>query len=183
MEVLHLIEDANYKGVVVLKSTLRVGFFKTLKTTLRVVYNPEFLHEKDRWNEFEDPYFVILAGHSHDIHIVKQPYCWIPPSKFEIVTLQEAEMTKLIMNAFATTKISFWNQMKIICDKDNVDVTRIRDILRKDTSRWADEYTDPLKGPYGGTCLPKDTQELINAFECTPLLEAVEEINEIMKGM
>ena len=182
-DVIQLIESSGYKGVVVLKSTLKVGFFKNLKTDLRVVYNPEFLHEKNRWNEFEDPYFVVLAGKSGDIETVKKVYCWLPPCKFEIVSLEEAEMIKLIMNAFATTKISFWNQMKMICDKRNVDVCRIRNILRKDISRWSDEYTDPLKGPYGGACLPKDTQELINAFENTPLLEAVEQVNDIMKNI
>ena len=181
-DVIKLIESAKYKGVVVLKSTLKVGFNKELKTKVRVVYNPEFLHEKNRWNEFEDPYFVVLAGKSKDIETVKKAYCWLLPHKFEIVSLEEAEMIKLIMNAFATTKISFWNQMKIICDTRNVDVCRIRNILRKDTSRWSDEYTDPLKGPYGGACLPKDTRELINAFEDTPLLEAVEKINDLISA-
>ena len=180
-EVIKLIESAGYKGVVVLKSTLKVGFNEGIKTNLRIVYNPEFLHEKNRWDEFEDPYFVVLAGKSDDIETVKKVYCWLPPCKFEIVSLEEAEMIKLIMNAFATTKISFWNQMKMICDKRNVDVCRIRNILRKDISRWSDEYTDPLKGPYGGACLPKDTKELINAFEDTILLEAVEELNELIK--
>ena len=181
MDVIKKLEQAEYKGIVVLKSTLKVGFCKNLKTNLRIVYNPEFLHEKNRWDEFEDPYFVVLAGNSDDVETVKKVYCWLKPCKFEIVSVEEAEMIKLIMNAFATTKISFWNQMKLICDKDGVDVCRIRNILRKDKSRWTDEYTDPLKGPYGGSCLPKDIKELINAFDNTPLLEAVESINEIMK--
>ena len=137
-EVINLIESAEYKGIVVLKSTLRIGFNEELCTKLRIVYNPEFLHEKNRWDEFENPYFVVLGGKSDDIEIVKKVYCWLPPCKFEIVSLEEAEMIKLIMNAFATTKISFWNQMKMICDKDNVDVCKIRDILRKDTRRWSD---------------------------------------------
>ena len=54
-EVIKLIESAGYKGVVVLKSTLKVGFNEGIKTNLRIVYNPEFLHEKNRWDEFENP--------------------------------------------------------------------------------------------------------------------------------
>lgn len=180
-EVLGQLEDAEYRGVVVIKSTVRIGFFDNLDTNLKIVYNPEFLHEKNRWSDFENPYFVVLAGESDYIPLIKEVYCWIPKNKIEVVRIREAEMIKLIMNAFASTKISFWNQIKLICDERSVDVCRIRDILRKDTRRWSDEYTDPMKGPYGGACLPKDIKELIMAFKNTPLLNSVEEINEIMK--
>lgn len=180
-EVLGQLEDAEYKGVVVIKSTVRIGFFDNQDTNLKIVYNPEFLHEKNRWSDVENPYFVVLAGESDYIPLIKEVYCWIHPDKIEVVRLREAEMIKLIMNAFASTKISFWNQIKIICDERGVDVSRIRDILRKDKNRWSDEYTDPLKGPYGGACLPKDMRELINTFENNLLLVAVEEINEKMK--
>ena len=86
------------------------------------------------------------------------------------------------MNAFASTKISFWNEMKTLCDQRNIDVCRIRDILRKDANRWSDEYTDPTKGPYGGACHPKDIRELITYYgDSATLLNAVETVNENLK--
>ena len=170
-----------YDGVVAIKSTLPLGFFRDLKTPLRIVYNPEFLHWTRAWEDFEDPWFVVLAGTSLNVAVVKDVYGWVDPRRFEVVSYGEAEMIKLVMNAFATTKISFWNEIRILCEENDVNVARIRDILRKDVDRWTDEYTDPMKGPYGGACLPKDTRELMHASDWIVLLKAVEEANERMK--
>ena len=82
------------------------------------------------------------------------------------------------MNAFASSKISFWNEMRLICDEFGADVYRIRDILRRDVSRWTNEYTEPTGKPFGGACLPKDTKELVNASKNSILLKAVMERNE-----
>ncbi len=181
-ETLEELNAANYKGIIVIKSTLRVGFLDDMKLEgKRIVCNPEFLHEKTRWEDFEDPFFVVLAGKTEDVEIVKKAHCWIPQERFEIVTFKEAELTKLIMNAFASTKISFWNEVRRICEERDVDAGRIRNILRKDPKRWADEYTDPFKGPYGGSCLPKDIRELINSSKKAILLKCVENVNEEVK--
>lgn len=179
--VLDELEKCEYKGVVAIKSTVKLDFFKEIETGLRVVYNPEFLHEKNRWEEFENPVFVILAGSSGNISTLKEVYKWIPREKFEVLTLEEAEMVKIVMNSFAATKISFWNEMRFLCEELGVDVCKIRDILRKDTKRWTDEYTDPLKGPYGGSCLPKDVREIVNFSENAILLRAVEKVNDKVK--
>jgi UDPglucose 6-dehydrogenase len=181
-EILEELEAAHYKGVIVIKSTVRIGFFDNMKSKeSRIVYNPEFLHEKTRWEDFEHQFFVIFAGRSEDIEIAKKAYCWIPQERFEIVTFKEAELIKLTMNAFASTKISFWNEVRRICEQRDVDAGRIRNILRKDSKRWTDEYTDPFKGPYGGSCLPKDIRELINSSKKAILLKSVEKVNEEVK--
>jgi UDPglucose 6-dehydrogenase len=181
-EVIQDLEKAQVKGIVAVKSSLRVGYLKDLKTSLRIVYNPEFLHDRTRWEDYENAPFVVLAGSSADIQIMKKVYCWVPSNKFEIMTYEEAVMIKLLMNAFASTKISFWNETRRLCETLNIDVTRMRDVLKKDTKRWTDEYTDPKQGAYGGACLPKDIRELINwGKEKAILLKAVEEVNEDVK--
>ena len=171
-------------STIAVKSTVKLGFFNSFAVNHlgNVVYNPEFLHVKTRFTEIIDPVYVVLAGNSNfHIQQLKKVYCWIPKEKFEVVSFENAELLKLVMNGYASTKISFWNEIRRICECYGGDVLRIRDLLRKDVSRWTDEYTDPFKGAYGGECLPKDINELMNSIPDSILLKAVDTVNEKIK--
>ena len=180
-EVLSELERRKYRGIVAIKSTVKVGFFDSLRTNLRVVYNPEFLHEKRRWEDFKNPPYLVFAGRKKDCEKVREVYKWISEEKVEYLSFREAELVKLLMNAFASTKISFWNEVREICEERKVDTLKIRNLLKRDKRRWTDEYTNPLRGPYGGKCLPKDIRELINWKRDLILLRAVEEVNKRVK--
>lgn len=180
-EVLERLERASYRGIVCIKSTVGVDFLKEArKYRLRIIYMPEFLHEKTRLADFVSPDHVVMSGEKKDLDILRQAFYWIDDSKFFLTDDRTAEVTKLTVNAFAATKISFANEIARICREVGADLEKVMEILRHNR-RCAPEYTDPTRGAYGGKCLPKDTRELMNCTNKSILLKAVEELNEKVK--
>jgi UDPglucose 6-dehydrogenase len=177
------LEKNSYRGVICIKSTIAVGFLDEVRKSnpnLRIVYMPEFLHEKNSLTEFASPDYIVMSGKEEDINILRKAFFWVNDNKFFHVDDRTAEVTKLVVNAFAATKISFANEIGRICKEVGADAETVMAVLRRD-KRCGEEYTDPTRGPYGGKCLPKDTRELINCTNVSILLKAVEETNEKMK--
>lgn len=182
-EVLDQLQTNLYPGVVCIKSTVGVKFLQEVREThpnLRIVYMPEFLHEKSSLVDFVSPDYVVMSGKKEDLNTLRKVFFWIDENKFFDVDDRTAEVTKLAVNAFAATKISFATEIRMICEEVGADAETVMGILRQD-KRCAEEYTDPTRGPYGGRCLPKDTRELISSTNVSILLKAVEETNEKMK--
>ena len=178
---LNALIQRNYKGLVILKSTLPVGFFKNLPNyDLDLVFAPEFLHARTAIEDLINPPFVIVSGKS--ARKLEDILYWIPKDKFYIVSYDTAILTKLIMNSFAATKISFVNEIERICDSYNVNPITIMEFLRLE-GRCAEPYSHPRRGAYRGTCLPKDTLELVNSIPDSVLLRAVHELNERIKRL
>jgi UDPglucose 6-dehydrogenase len=125
---------------------------------------------------------VVVAGKKKDVDLVMSKVFYWQEKKIPVyhVDLVTAVMTKLVMNAFAATKISFANEVRRLCEDYGVDPRVVMNILVSE-GRAAPEYTDPMKGPFYGKCLPKDLEELINCSEKTILLRAVKEVNEEVK--
>ena len=181
INVLDELEKASYHGVVCIKSTVGINFLDYAKKfALRIVYMPEFLHERKRLADFMFPDHIVMSGEKEDLDILRQAFFWVDESKFFFVDDRTAEATKLVINAFAATKISFANEIARICHEVGANDEKVMEILRQN-GRCAPEYTDPTKGPYEGMCLPKDTRELINFTNKSILLKAVEEVNEKVK--
>ncbi|MHA1262324.1 MAG: hypothetical protein ACTSSA_09520 [Candidatus Freyarchaeota archaeon] len=179
MSNLNLLVEKNYQGLVILKSTLPIGFFKQLPNyDLDIVFNPEFLHAQTAIQDFINPPFIIASGKSASK--LMQILYWIPKNKFHIVSHETAILTKLIMNAYAATKISFVNEIERICDKHNVNPETIMSFLRLE-GRCAEPYSHTRLGFFAGTCLPKDLMEMITANPDSILLRAVHEVNELTK--
>ncbi len=179
--VLEKLEKASYNGVVCIKSTVGINFLDDVKKfPLRIVYMPEFLHERNRLADFISPDHVVMSGEKEDLDILRQAFFWVDDSKFFFVDDRTAEVTKRVINAFAATKISFTNEIAMICHEVGANAEKVMEILRQN-GRCAPEYTDPTKGAYGGMCLPKDMLELINFTNKSILLKAVEEVNENVK--
>ena len=178
MEYLEKFEKEKFGGLVVIKSTLPIGFMdKARKLNLRIGYSPEFLHAKKALNEFLNPTFILFSGSLEDYGVYLQVFYWSTVlNRVYRVDDKVAELTKLVMNAFASTKISFVNEIERICSIHGANVFDVMGFLRMD-KRCADEYSYPLKGPYKGRCLPKDLQELINSTKDTHLLKAVHKVN------
>lgn len=180
-EYLEKLEAMNYKGLVIIKSTLPVEYLKTAREfDLRLLYSPEFLHEKTAKEETLNPPYVIASGSEQDFQEYLNVLHWVQAEKFYLVDDRTAEITKLAMNAFAATKISFVNELERICKIHGGDEEKVMKILRLD-KRCGEEYSYPNRGPYGGKCLPKDTTELKNSTAGTFLLDAVEKANERTK--
>ncbi len=84
------------------------------------------------------------------------------------------------MNAYASTKISFANEIKRICEDVDIDPRPVMETLVLE-GRAAAAYTDPMKGAFGGACLPKDLDELIHSTPKSILLKAVREVNTVIE--
>lgn len=183
IEYLEKFKKENFGGLIVIKSTVSVGFMEAVrKFDLRIGYSPEFLHSRNSLREFLNPKIILFSGSLDDYKEYLQVFYWSPAlNRTYRVDDRVAELTKLVMNAFASTKISFVNEIERICSIHGADVVDVMKFLRMD-KRCADEYSYPLKGPYKGRCLPKDLQELMNSAEDTYLLEAVHKVNERRKG-
>lgn len=183
LNTLRKLEKEQYTGIVVLKSTLSLKDIEDIENlNLRIVYMPEFLHEKKRLQDFVRPKLVVIAGEEEDVNIVmNEGFYWLeedtPIFRTDPLT---AEVAKLVMNAFASTKISFANEVRRICSSLGVDPKIVMEILVRE-GRAAPEYTDPTKGPFEGKCLPKDLEELINCSDKSILLKAVKKVNEVTK--
>jgi UDPglucose 6-dehydrogenase len=182
-DTLKKLEKIAYSGVIVIKSTLPLDFVKEIKKQrLRIIIMPEFLHERFRLQDFVRPKIVLIAGKKKDAKFVmEKAFYWLEEKIPTFITdYKTAVMAKLVMNAFAATKISFANEIGRICSCYGVDPKVVMNILVAE-GRAASEYTDPTKGPFAGKCLPKDLEELANCSDKGILLKAVKEVNEAVK--
>jgi UDPglucose 6-dehydrogenase len=180
-EYLEKLETQNYEGLVAIKSTLPLGYLKTArKYGVRILYSPEFVHQNTAKEEMVDPPYVIASGSEQDFQEYVKAFHWVPAEKFHLLDDRTAEMSKLAMNAFAATKISFVNEIERICKIHGADEEKVMEILRMDR-RCGPEYSYPNRGPFKGNCLPKDLSELKNSTPNTPLLDAVEKVNKRTK--
>src|SRR6185295_1187485 len=97
-----------------------------------------------------------------------------------------AEFVKCAHNIFNATKISFWNEMWLVCQELGVDHDQVASTVA-DSAEGSFNRSYGIRGgaPYGGVCLPKDTKGFLG-FSAglgirMPLLEAVVEVNEILE--
>ena len=91
-------------------------------------------------------------------------------------------MTKYALNCFLATKVSFWNEIFLICEKLGVDSQLIANIVSLDAK--VDKYGTVHGKAFGGNCLPKDLKAFIHfakKYHEPKLLCAVDYINEKMK--
>lgn len=181
--------------VVVDKSTVPVGVAdqvrssiqeelqkRNLKTKFDIVSNPEFLREGAAIDDFMRPDRVIVGYSSKKAKTIMQEL-YAPilrhPEKLYFMSVKDAEMTKYVANAMLATKISFMNEMAVLCEKLGVDIDNVRIGIGSD-SRIGTAFIYPGCG-YGGSCFPKDVKALIKMAEenhVDPLvLRAVEDRN------
>jgi len=176
-----------YHGLAVVKSTLGLGFINDAikRYQINIAVFPEWLREEFALPDTIKPEMVVIGtNNKEDVNIILEacPWCKYPNlnySDIKIVKPEEAVMIKLVANALAATKISFANQIQLICEKYEIDEKLIMEIVKTDP-RCSPRYLTP-GWSYGKYCLPKDTSELVNCCENSPLLKSVEGVNEIFK--
>ena len=154
-EVLRELDQLEYKGVVVVKSTItphHLKQFKTLFSTLRLVYNPEFLTEANSLQDFINPNMQILGGELHDCIEVEQAY--IHHSKVKIVPtfktdLTSASLIKYTINSWLATKVSFFNELFHLHQSSDAETSweQFTDMLKRDP-RVGDSHMQ-VPGPDG----------------------------------
>ncbi len=174
--ILAELASIDYKGVVVLKSTIPpTQILDLCRDTygLRVVYSPEFLRERTWEEDALRPNMIVIGGEAADVHYVKEMYekhSRIKYTKFHLTTLIKASMVKYSINTFLAMKVVYFNQLyamygDIIGEKLNeYEWDGFIDILISDP-RMGESHMqvpgiDDLFG-YGGTCFPKDVKAFL----------------------
>ena len=172
------------KPIVVIKSTVPPGTTDRLHKkykNLDVIFNPEFLTEANFLEDFKNQNRIILGGTRKGTNILRQVYSKVFPHATIVKTgSKTAEMVKYFINSFLGTKVSFANEMKIICDKIGIDYDKVVEYATYDErlgkSHWAVPGPDGDLG-FGGHCLPKDISSIVSGFG-SDLLKSVLEVND-----
>ena len=169
--------------IVVIKSTIPPGTTEKLNEEckhIQVVFNPEFLTEANFIEDFKNQSRIIIGGPRPASTKVRQLFYKVFPKSHIIKTHSTiAEMVKYMTNTFLATKVSFANEMKMICDGLNIDYDKVVEYSTYDErlgkSHWAVPGPDGKLG-FGGSCFPKD----INAL--THLAGELELCTEVLMG-
>lgn len=184
-EVLARLAESRYPGVVVIKSTLGIGFMSEVTArfrNLRLIYSPEFLREKSALVWTASPDRLVLSGDSREVNFVKEIYHWVEDAVILVTDYATAELGKLLHNAYIALKVSFSNSAELMATLIGADPEIALNIVSSDRRVKSKEHLMPFKGPFGGKCVPKDTAELTHYFgEEATLIRAAEEFNEFFR--
>jgi len=182
--------------VIVNKSTVPVGTAREVKRIVSqanpqadfdVASNPEFLREGAAISDFMRPDRVVIGAESERAEALLREL-YRPLNLIEtpilVTDLESAELIKYASNAFLATKISFINEMSMLCEKVGADVHDVAKGMGLD-GRIGKKFLHPGPG-FGGSCFPKDIQALIRTAQehQTPsrIVEAVLEVNAAQKA-
>ena len=165
-----MVISRNVSGrIVAIKSTIPPGTTNRLNKechNISVIFNPEFLTEANFIEDFRNQSRIIIGGERPSTTKLRQVYSLLFPDATIVKTgSKTAEMVKYMTNTFLATKVSFANEMKLICDELKIDYDKVVEYSTYDErlgkSHWAVPGPDGKKG-FGGSCFPKDINALIS---------------------
>ncbi|MDG1758324.1 MAG: UDP-glucose/GDP-mannose dehydrogenase family protein [Schleiferiaceae bacterium] len=185
--------------VVVTKSTVPVGTASKVQSTLQsaltnrglttdfdVASNPEFLKEGAAIDDFMRPDRIVCGVDNERAEgVLSRLYKPFTLNGHPVLFMDipSAEMTKYAANAMLATKISFMNDIALLCEVMGADVNQVRKGIGSDP-RIGHKFIYPGIG-YGGSCFPKDVKALVRAGEenghALRILQAVEDVNDDQK--
>jgi UDPglucose 6-dehydrogenase len=183
-------DSASGPIVIVLKSTVPVGTAEIVARILAkhcrngynfpVVSNPEFLREGVAVFDFMNPSRIVVgASDQTAARAVEVLYEKIDAPVIRCDN-RTAEMSKYVSNVFLATRISFINEIALLCDQCGVDIVQVEKIVGAEP-RCGEGYLRAGLG-WGGSCLPKDVRGLIHLAKSQrvplPLVQTVEQINK-----
>ncbi len=167
-DVMSSINDVSQNDkIVILKSTSIPQTTNKLANNYRnikIVFNPEFLTEKNFINDFKNQEFIVIGGDKDASQEVKEMYqVAFPDSKYFLTDSVSAETVKYTINNFLALKVSFANEIYSLCKAMGIDYSSMIEIASEDQrlgkSHWMVPGHDGSFG-YGGSCFPKDVSAL-----------------------
>jgi UDPglucose 6-dehydrogenase len=182
--------------LIITKSTVPIGTGRMIERIVAeqgkghlasVVSNPEFLREGSAIEDFMEPDRVVIGASDEEaIELMKEIYAPLHAIEcpFVVTSVESSELIKYAANGFLATKISFINEIAVLCEILGADVQHVARGIGLD-NRIGPKFLQAGPG-YGGSCFPKDTSALADTARRAgydfQIIESVMKVNDAIKS-